>query len=87
MMDKVTGGLTVRDWLQERHDNCLRISKNKTGVDKAGWLVDAAYFRAAVSALDAAEKLVGENELYLSAIAADFPDTPSARAALSKEKG
>ena len=26
--------LTLQEWLQERHDNCLRHAENKTGWDK-----------------------------------------------------
>jgi hypothetical protein len=38
----------IVEWLKERRANCLRISKTKTGADRAGWEEDAEYFRQAV---------------------------------------
>lgn len=33
-------------WVQERHENCLRIAAQKIGQERYGWLEDAAYFAA-----------------------------------------
>jgi hypothetical protein len=46
----------LRDWLEERRQNCLRIAEQKTGNDKTGWLEDAEYFRAAIAALAASTR-------------------------------
>jgi hypothetical protein len=35
-------------WLEERAANCVRLAKTKKGMDKDGWLVDAAFFMASV---------------------------------------
>ena len=45
-----TAGLC--DWLAEREENALRIANTKQGADKAGWLEDAAYFKAAYDAIN-----------------------------------
>jgi hypothetical protein len=34
----------VMEWVFERYENCVRIAKNKTGEDRAGWLKDADCF-------------------------------------------
>jgi hypothetical protein len=50
--------LTVGEWVKERHANCLRIAKTKPeGFDKAGWLEDAAYFRAILDQLQTVNDL------------------------------
>jgi hypothetical protein len=46
---------SVIEWLRERYDNCVRIAAQKNGDDQIGWLVDAAYFRAAIEIIDAKE--------------------------------
>lgn len=35
--------MMLKDWLQERYDNSVRIAQGKTAADQAGWLEDAAY--------------------------------------------
>jgi hypothetical protein len=42
-------------WLQERHDNCVRIAAQKTGEDKVGWSEDAAFFAGALTTIAALE--------------------------------
>lgn len=37
------------EWLEERFENCLRISEEKTGKDRDGWLEDAAYFAKTIA--------------------------------------
>jgi len=37
--------------VQERLDNCHSIASTKKGVDREGWLEDAAYFSAILSLL------------------------------------
>lgn len=38
----------VLNWLTERHENCLAIAAGKPVVDRAGWIEDAQYFKAAI---------------------------------------
>lgn len=45
----------VVSWLQERLDNCLRIAKSKSGVDRLGWIDDAQHFHAAIETIKALE--------------------------------
>lgn len=40
---------TLREWLKDRAENSERISRTYTGMERAGWELDAAYFRAALS--------------------------------------
>lgn len=49
--------LSVADWLRERHANCLRIAKTKTGRDRDDWLEDAHYFAAAIEIIEGPECL------------------------------
>lgn len=35
-------------WLMERRSNCLRLAKNKRGIDRIGWEEDADYFGKAI---------------------------------------
>lgn len=39
------------DWVRDRAENCERIAATKTGADREGWLQDARYFRAVLTAL------------------------------------
>lgn len=39
---------SVAAWLQERMENCVRIADTKLGADKAGWVEDACFFKAAI---------------------------------------
>jgi hypothetical protein len=41
----------VAQWLAERLANCQRLAQEKTGADRAGWLEDARYFKAALHLL------------------------------------
>ena len=43
--------LSLINWLREREANCVRIAAEKQGDDKAGWLEDGEYMRAAVDAI------------------------------------
>lgn len=41
----------VVEWLQERHDNCIRHAASKIGDDRDGWLEDAYHFELALTCL------------------------------------
>lgn len=43
--------LSLADWLQERHENTLRLAKQKRGEDRDGWLEDAWYLANAREAV------------------------------------
>lgn len=43
--------LSLADWLQERHENTLRLAKQKRGEDRIGWMEDASYFSRAREAV------------------------------------
>jgi hypothetical protein len=53
--------LSLFEWLEERLENCLRISSMKHGADKDGWLEDARYFRAAHAAISDINLLRAKN--------------------------
>lgn len=56
-------GLGLRAWLVERYESAMAIAARKTNADRAGWLEDAAYFKAAVKALDGrTEAVAAERE-------------------------
>lgn len=48
--------LSIIEWLQERHDNCVRIAAQKVGKDREGWVEDALYFELALKSIKAAEE-------------------------------
>ena len=50
-------------WLKERDANARRLAAGKTGADRAGWMEDAGYFRAAVEAVDERDRLLADNAL------------------------
>lgn len=37
--------IPLKEWVQERLVNCMRLADTKTGADRDGWLEDARYFR------------------------------------------
>ena len=47
----MAGKLETIGWLMERLENCERHAAARQGTDRAGWLEDAAYFRAAIKHL------------------------------------
>jgi hypothetical protein len=51
----------LKSWLKERLENCERIAATKTLSDRAGWLEDARFFRAALESLTNGEEW---RELY-----------------------
>jgi hypothetical protein len=58
----------LAEWLQERYDNAVRISKQKTGEDRLGWLADASYFlrsKEAINQLTAASSDEANNPLRM----------------------
>lgn len=46
----MSADMSLVDWLEERRQNALRISKTKRGDDRLGWLEDVAYFEMARNA-------------------------------------
>jgi hypothetical protein len=43
----------IRVWIVERQENCLRIANTKPiGLDRDGWLDDAAYFAGVLGLID-----------------------------------
>jgi hypothetical protein len=38
--------LSLKDWVQERLDNCHRLAAQRRGNDRREWLEDAEYFTA-----------------------------------------
>lgn len=59
-------GLGLRAWLVERYESAMMaIAARKATPDKAEWLADAAYFKAAVKALDdRAHAIAAEREKW-----------------------
>jgi hypothetical protein len=41
----------VIEWLRERHENAINISRQKVGADQIGWLEDAAYYEKSIAAI------------------------------------
>lgn len=37
--------MSVEQWVAERCANALRLAAEKTGVERAAWIVDARYYR------------------------------------------
>lgn len=57
--------LGLRAWLVERYESACAIAARKSNADRAGWLEDAAYFKAAVKALDGrADAVAAERERW-----------------------
>ncbi|MEY2875280.1 MAG: hypothetical protein RLZZ373_2651 [Pseudomonadota bacterium] len=58
-------GLGLRAWLLERYESAMAIAARKATPDKAEWMADAAYFKAAVKALDGrADAIAAEREKW-----------------------
>ena len=58
--------MSPKEWIAERMDNCERIAHSKTGLNRKGWLQDAAYFKAALEQWNAAEAILSEREKELA---------------------
>lgn len=54
--------LNLADWLAERRQNALRISRKKRGEDRQGWLEDASYFHRAEFSVRQLESATAEGE-------------------------
>ena len=55
-----------KQWLQERHENCVRIAAQNTGADKAGWIEDAAYFAEALASIAALENAANDADIWFA---------------------
>lgn len=70
-----TDGLGLRAWLVERYESATAIAARKTGADRAGWLEDAAYFKAAVKALDGRADAIATERERCAKVAEGFEQT------------
>lgn len=43
--------IPLTEWLTERMQNCEYHARKRAGVDRKGWLEDAAYFKATIESL------------------------------------
>lgn len=64
----------VIEWLWDREENCLRLAREKTGVDRDGWIEDAKFFHLAIV-------LLGKHPAEHAQAAEDaaLPEGPKAR--------
>jgi hypothetical protein len=72
--------LSLKDWLQERLDNCNRIAATRDGATRDGWFEDAEYFRRLIAVVDAADLVQG----YYPQRMMMLPHVKTLRAALGK---
>jgi hypothetical protein len=54
-------------WLRDRRDNCVRLSKEKFGADREAWIEDAQFFNWALQ--------VAQN-MAVPAMPKELPDDP-----------
>jgi hypothetical protein len=53
--------LPLKEWLEERRDNCRRIAKTKHGTEREGWLEDMQYFSRAVQVVESLIAACGDD--------------------------
>lgn len=58
-----TESQSILAWAQERYENTLRLSDEKNGEDRDGWLEDAAYWRAIIELIQPSAPLAGTPQL------------------------